>query len=138
MNHDIGYSFLRLGRNLERADMTTRFIDVRTANLFARESCCLSAYDMIQWMGVLKSLTDYQMYRRAMQVRVRRPDVLRILFKEKIYPRSVSHALGEVARCLEQLHRNEAPLPAPTAAQNLIDEAAPETLTQQELHTSLI
>src|SRR3569623_1784196 len=44
-------------------------------------------------------------------------------------------ALGEVARCLEQLPRNEAPLQATTAAQNLIDEAAPETLTQQELHT---
>lgn len=134
MNHDIGYSFLRLGRNLERADMTTRIIDVRTANLFARETSGLSAYDNIQWMGVLKSLTAYQMYRRAMQVRVRRPDVLRFLFKEKIFPRSVSHALGEVARCLEQLPRNEVPLRATAAAQNLIDEAAPETLTQQELH----
>ena len=29
MTRDVGYQFLRLGRNLERADMTTRFIDMR-------------------------------------------------------------------------------------------------------------
>jgi len=33
MTHDVGYDFLRMGRNLERADMTTRIIDVRTASL---------------------------------------------------------------------------------------------------------
>src|SRR3569832_1167428 len=135
MNHAIGYSYLRLGRNLERADMTTRIIDVRTANLFARETSGLSAYDNIQWMGVLKSLTAYQMYRRAMQVRVRRPDVLRFLFKEKIFPRSVSHALGEVARCLEQLPRNEAPLQAAAAARGRGGGAAPGARAQRGGHT---
>ena len=33
MTHDEGYAFVRLGRNLERGDMTTRIIDVRSANL---------------------------------------------------------------------------------------------------------
>ena len=35
MTHDEGYDFLRMGRNLERADMTTRIIDVRSASLVA-------------------------------------------------------------------------------------------------------
>ena len=33
MTHDESYNFLRMGRNLERADMTTRIIDVRSATL---------------------------------------------------------------------------------------------------------
>lgn len=134
MYHDLGYAFLRLGRNLERADMTTRIIDVRTANLFVNQPAGLSAYDNIQWMGVLKSLTAYQMYRRAMQVRVRRPDVLRFLFKETVFPRSVCHALGEVEQCLRQLPRHAAPLRFTAEAQRLIEDTAPETLSQQELH----
>lgn len=134
MNHDVGYSFLRLGRNLERADMTTRIIDVRTADLFAGQTGGLSSYDNIQWMGVLKSLTAYQMYRRAMQVRIRRPDVLRFLFKERMFPRSVCHALAEVEVCLAQLPRRDVPLGVVSQLQTLIDEAAPESLSQNELH----
>ena len=134
MNHDVGYSFLRLGRNLERADMTTRIIDVRTADLFAGQTGGLSSYDNIQWMGVLKTLTAYQMYRRAMQVRIRRPDVLRFLFKERMFPRSVCHALAEVEVCLAQLPRRDVPLGVVSQLQTLIDEAAPESLSQNELH----
>ena len=33
MNHDAGYIFLRIGRYLERADMTSRIVDIRSANL---------------------------------------------------------------------------------------------------------
>ncbi len=37
MHHDPGYEFLRLGRFLERADMTTRIVDVRSASLLPDE-----------------------------------------------------------------------------------------------------
>jgi len=33
MSHTNAYDFVRLGRHLERADMTSRIIDVRSANL---------------------------------------------------------------------------------------------------------
>lgn len=134
MNHDYGYDFLRMGRNLERADMTTRIIDVRSANLFSEQTTGLSPYDNIQWMSVLKSLTGYQMYRRAMQVRVRRPDVLKFLFKEKSFPRSFFHAIGEVESCLQHLPRNEAPLRLVTALQRELIGAEPEQLSQSALH----
>jgi uncharacterized alpha-E superfamily protein len=31
MSHDLAYQFLKLGRNVERADMTTRIVDVNSA-----------------------------------------------------------------------------------------------------------
>ncbi|MFP5305094.1 MAG: alpha-E domain-containing protein [Gammaproteobacteria bacterium] len=33
MSHDVGFQFMRLGTNLEQADMTTRIIDVRSSSL---------------------------------------------------------------------------------------------------------
>lgn len=102
----MSYDFLRRGRNLERADMTTRIIDVRSASLLAEHEG-LTPFENIQWMSVLKSLTAYQMCRRNVQVRVRRPDVLKFLLKDKKFPRSFYHALLEVKNCLEQLPRNE-------------------------------
>ena len=105
MLHDMGYDFLKMGRNLERADMTTRIIDVRSGDLLpVHES--LTPFENIQWMSVLKSLTAYQMYRRAIQERVNRPDVLKFLLKDKTFPRSFYHALLEVKSCLKHLPRN--------------------------------
>lgn len=106
MLHDMGYDFLKMGRNLERADMTTRIIDVRSADLLPEHES-LTPFENIQWMSVLKSLTAYQMYRRTVQERVNRPDVLKFLLKEKTFPRSFYHALLEVKSCMKNLPRNE-------------------------------
>jgi len=134
MTHDAGYDFLRMGRNLERADMTSRIIDVRSVNLLAEQSVDLLPFENIQWMSVLKSLTGYQMYRRAMQVRVRRPDVLKFLFQDQRFPRSFYHALCEVESCLQDLQRNDAPLRQLAQLQRLVLDAKPERLDQAELH----
>lgn len=133
MLHDAGYDFLRMGRNLERADMTTRIVDVRSANLLS-ESSGLKPFDNIQWMSVLKSLTAYQMYRRHMQVAVRRVDVLAFLLQNRQFPRSYYHCLGEVQACLESLPHNDAPLRTVLQLQRVVSEVNPKVLGQDDLH----
>jgi len=134
MLHDQGYDFLKMGRNLERADMTTRIIDVRTANLLENSHEDLTPYENIQWMSVLKSLTAYQMYRRTIQVRVRRPDVLRFLLQERHFPRAFYHAICEVEGCLQELPRNEEALAALKVLQKKVLSAKPARLKQERLH----
>ena len=134
MTHDEGYQFLRMGRNLERADMTIRIIDVRSANLLPEASDELTPFRNIQWMSVLKSLSAYQMYRRAMQVRVRRPDVLKFLFKERLFPRAVYHAVCEVEGCLRTLPRSEAAIARAVETKELVTGSRPEAMTQAQLH----
>ncbi|TVO75861.1 alpha-E domain-containing protein [Sedimenticola selenatireducens] len=133
MLHDIGYDFLRMGRNLERAEMTTRIIDVRSANLL-EEHEGLTPYENIQWMSVLKSLTAYQMYRRTIQVRVRRKDVLKFLLKDKKFPRSFFHSLLEVKSCLQDLPRNEAAITQLNEVGKKVLRADQAILQQNELH----
>ncbi len=133
MLHDIGYDFLRMGRNLERAEMTTRIIDVRSANLLP-EHDGLTPFGNIQWMSVLKSLTAYQMYRRTYQVRIRRPDVLKFLLKDKKFPRSFFHALLEVKHCLLNLPRNEEAIILLNDVGKKVLRADQAILKQIELH----
>jgi uncharacterized alpha-E superfamily protein len=135
MTHDEGYDFLRMGRNLERADMTVRIIDVSSANLLPNSSDELTPFENIQWMGVLKSLSGYQMYRRAMQVRVRRPDVLKFLFKERLFPRAFYHSICEVENCLRVLPRRDLPVTCLASIKELVTASKPETMSQDELHT---
>jgi len=134
MTHDEGYQFLRIGRNLERADMTTRIIDVRSASLLPELPEDMAPFESIQWVGVLKSLTAYQMYRREMRVGVRRSDVLRFLLQEKRFPRAFYHTTGEVQHCLETLPRNEKPLKLLRRVQRKVVRVKPEVLEQQDLH----
>jgi len=134
MLHDVGYDFLRMGRNLERADMTTRIIDVRSGDLLENEHEAITPYENIQWMSVLKSLTAYQMYRRSVQVRVSRPYVLSFILKDRNFPRAVTHTLGEVEACLANLPRNKELKKELAELQQFVLDADPAILRQNELH----
>lgn len=109
MSRDAAYNFLRMGSFLERADMTSRILDVRTAHLLHKQSH-FTPFENIQWMSVLKSLTAYQMYRQHVRLRVRGEDVVRFLLQNKEFPRSLYYSLVVVERCLFNLPKNDAAL----------------------------
>lgn len=134
MTHDEGYQFLKIGRNLERADMTTRIIDVRSATLLPDTETEQSAFENLQWMSVLKSLTAYQMYRRSMRLRIRRADVLKFLMLEASFPRSLLHAILQVEECLKGLPNYEEAVQLTQQAQQTLIEANPQALIQDKLH----
>lgn len=134
LSRDEAWSFLRVGRNLERADMTTRIIDVRTANLLPDETSELRPFETIQWMSVLKSLSSYHMYRRRMQVRVQRGEVLRFLFQDTTFPRSVLHCLQAVEQEVGGLPSNTACQDEIRALQEKVADAKVERLKQDKLH----
>jgi uncharacterized alpha-E superfamily protein len=136
MSHGEGYGFIELGRHLERADMITRILDVRTASLIQGDvPTTLRSFDNIQWMSVLRSLTGYQMYRLEMQVRVQRTEVLRFLLQSDKFPRAVLRCLNELAALLITLGpSHDMPLRTVNRLQRLLVEAQVHTLSQERLH----
>jgi uncharacterized alpha-E superfamily protein len=118
MTRDHAYSFIELGRFVERADMTTRVIDVRAGALMAGTSAHgmspedRSPYEDVRWLGVLRSAGGQQMYHRAAPVSVQGDAVVAFLIRDTGFPRSVAHSLGEVGRCLESLPARPGPLAA--------------------------
>jgi uncharacterized alpha-E superfamily protein len=134
MLHDQGYDFLHLGRFTERADMTTRIVDVRSANLLPDETTELRPFETIQWVSVLKSMTAYQAYRRSEQVRVLRGPVLRFLFQNEAFPRSVVHCVESLRNSLSKLPRNESALRVAGRLKRNLEGTEPRRLNQQQLH----
>lgn len=118
MSRDSAYHFLMLGRHLERADMTSRIVDVGMANVFPWVSWMhgdaevelvaeTSPYVSILWMSVLRSLSALQMYRRLVPERVRADEVVEFLLQDEAFPRSVAYCLRAVQTSLEDLPHND-------------------------------
>jgi uncharacterized alpha-E superfamily protein len=133
MLHDQGFEFLKLGRYLERADMTTRIADVHSATLLP-DADEVRPYDNIQWVSVLKSMTAYQMYRRSTQIRVQRGPVLGFIFRSPRFPRSLRWCIDHTRTCLERLPRNEASLRVNGRLARTLDAAELDGFSQKELH----
>jgi uncharacterized alpha-E superfamily protein len=134
MNRNDAYIFSVLGRNLERADMTSRIVDVRSAQLLPAETPELRPFESVQWMSVLKSLSGYQMYRLRMRTRVRRTDVLQFLLRDDQFPRSCQFCLMQLERSLNELPRSEGVLEVLDGAARFIERAPLATLSQPGLH----
>ena len=134
MSHDHIYEFVRMGRNIERADMTTRVIDVCAENLLPKNDEELKRFDDIQWKSVLDSLAAYQMYRRYVHVRVRGVEVLRYLLQDVHFPRAINHCLNQVEQCLRNLPMNEAPQYALVKAQRMVRNAKVEKIVKDNLN----
>jgi uncharacterized alpha-E superfamily protein len=109
MSREVGFQFLRIGSNLEQADMTTRIIEVRSTTMIRSTATDqLAPFQNIWWMSVLRSLTAYQMYRRHVKSRVSGPSVLRFLLQNRQFPRSVVFCLDAIASTLPHLPANRA------------------------------
>jgi uncharacterized alpha-E superfamily protein len=134
MSHDEAYAFMRIGRHLERADMSTRIIDVRSATLLSEIESELPAFSNIQWMGVLKSMTAYQMYRREVRVRVNREDVLAFLLTDSRFPRSLVHAIEQIEHAVTELPHSKDTVEKTSRVKSYLLNAKPATLKQEKLH----
>lgn len=102
MSHDEAYEFVRLGCDLERADMTTRILDVRWVDL-SPEGKDVTPFENLLWMSVLKSMTAYHMYRRHCQTAVGRDSVVKFLLEDTLFPRSYHYCLRDMQDALDHL-----------------------------------
>jgi len=137
MSHDVAYQFIRIGRFIERADMTTRIVDINAAVLVPRQQVPEDPAMALLWMGVLKSLNAYQMYRRHASVHVRSGDVVNFLLKDPHFPRTVRYCLDELESCVSELPHNGPPLKLLRIAQRRIAGMRVDGLTPVQRHEYL-
>lgn len=133
MSHDDTYAFLEIGRGLERADMTTRVLDVQAGILVGQRDGA-NPYADLTWMGVLRSLSAHQMFRRTAGSTVTGPAVLRFLLRDPQFPRSVERCLIEISRALLELCRHREPMAACGDVRLLLAEAELDDLGAVGLH----
>lgn len=136
MYQDEAWHFLRIGRNIERAEMTSRILDVRSTDLLTdvEELFESRSLEGVQWISILKSLSAYSIYRRRVQVRVSRLPVLNFLFYDTLYPRSIAHCLASVEESVGTLANSALPLKSLRAVNNKLNKQKMENLGKEALH----
>ncbi len=98
MTHDVAWNFARLGTMIERADQTSRILDVKYYILLPDVSMVGMALDTVQWNAVLKSVGAYEMFHRK-NSNVTPQNVAEFLLLSEDFPRSLRY-------CLEQAEIN--------------------------------
>ena len=136
MTHDAQWQLLRLGNRIERADMTTRIIDVRSADLLP-PGHDLAPFQEIQWRSVLGSLNARQSYHAAIGAPISRSLVLEFLLREPGLPRSYAYCLSAMRRHIRSLPRHGAPLRACDQTTAFLASADLGALDRDSLHRFL-
>src|SRR5260370_27181624 len=93
MTHNESWHFCRLGRMLERADKTSRILDVKYFLLLPAAADVGTTSDDIQWAALLRSASAFEMYRKT-HGRIAPERVVEFLLFENDFPRAVQYCLA--------------------------------------------
>jgi uncharacterized alpha-E superfamily protein len=100
---DQGWHFLQLGRFIERADQTTRLLDIKYHLLLPSLADIGSALDLSQWHALLRAVAGYHAFRRVHSRELTPKAVADFLLLDGAFPRSVLLCVRQVEWTLEQL-----------------------------------
>jgi uncharacterized alpha-E superfamily protein len=103
MTHNEGWHFGQIGRLLERADKTTRILDVKYFILLPSVKDVGTTLDELQWMALLKSASAYEMYRKQGVHRIDPTAVAEFLILNREFPRSIQFCILQAERSLHQI-----------------------------------
>ena len=92
MTHNEAWHFLRLGRKLERADKSSRMLDVKYFMLLPSLSDLNTPIDDIHWSAVLKSVSGFEMYRKKYG-RLTPRDIVAFLVMDHEFPRAIRYCV---------------------------------------------
>lgn len=102
MSHGEAWNFARMGMMLERADKTSRILDVKYFMLLPQADLVNTPVDNIQWTAVLKSASAFEMYRKEHHLITPRM-VASFLIFDSHFPRSIRHCVNKAQVCLERI-----------------------------------
>ncbi len=104
MSRGEGWNIGQMGRFLERADKTSRILDVKYYILLPSPEDVGTPADELGWMALLKSASAYEMYRKwSTQHRITPAGVVQFLMLDPQFPRSIRFCLYQVERSLHNI-----------------------------------
>jgi uncharacterized alpha-E superfamily protein len=118
---DQAHYFYLLGKNLERADQTTRLLDIKYHTLLPRPEDVGSPLDTSHWNALLRAAAGYQAARRVLSGTITPRSVAGFLLFSDSFPRSVILCVRQMDWLLSQV-RTRYGLRGGAAAMELLDE----------------
>lgn len=102
MSHNKGWHFANLGRLVERADKTSRILDVKYFTLLPKLQDVGTTIDDLQWSSVLRSVSGFEMYRKRYHgITIHR--VVEFLTLDPHFPRSIRFCIDRADDSLHQI-----------------------------------
>jgi uncharacterized alpha-E superfamily protein len=100
---DQGWYFYQLGKYLERADQTTRLLDIKYHTLLPFADGVGSPLDVSQWNAVLRSAAGYHAFRRVYPRGMTPSAVAGFMLYNESFPRSVTTCVRQIDGLLVRL-----------------------------------
>ena len=92
MTHGEGWHFCQLGRMIERADKTSRIVDVKYFLLLPTIEDVGTTVDDMQWAAVLRSASAFEMYHKR-HGRISPVRIVEFLLLDREFPRAIHYCL---------------------------------------------
>ncbi len=99
LSHNEAWHFHRMGQLIERADKTSRILDVKYYLLLPQVSDVGTQLDTNQWSALLKSASALEMYRKA-HGRMTPQQVAEFLLLDREFPRAVRFCVSRAEHSL--------------------------------------
>lgn len=137
MTRGAPYRFLRLGRAVERADMTGRVLDARAVPLLdGPDGSPAGGHREVQWSALLRSLSALPAYYQRGLAPVAGPPAVRLVLHDPDFPGSIGHCLTEAGEALAELPRSTAAATAVASARRTLADVTVEPAAR--LHDGLL
>lgn len=133
LTRDHAYRFIKLGHLIERADMTTRIIDVGAAALLG-EDRHHSTVDPLIWASLLKSLSATGAYRREFGPQVEANSMVDFILRDADLPRSVKFCLNGMREELIQLKNHKSALKLLDSSRRKLSRFDTQASSREQLH----
>jgi uncharacterized alpha-E superfamily protein len=102
LTHNEAWHFIQVGRMLERADKTSRNLDVKYFLLLRSAADVGTPFDEIQWAAVLRATSAFEMYRKK-HGRISPSGIVEFLLLDDEFPRAVRHCLNRARESLQSV-----------------------------------
>jgi uncharacterized alpha-E superfamily protein len=103
MSRNHAYYFMQVGKHLERADMTSRILELASLLVSDTRSELLRKYEGIVWTNLLTALSARQMYIQAQSPAINVDYVLAFLINDLSFPRSLAFSINSIGSYLKKL-----------------------------------
>ncbi len=102
-SHSEGFYFMQVGKFLERADKTSRILDIKYHILLPSVEEVGGAIDAVQWGAILRSCSAFEGYHRLFVTSVNPMKVSDFLIFNDYFPRSIQFCVRELDKNLHRI-----------------------------------
>ncbi|NQW00004.1 MAG: alpha-E domain-containing protein [Rhodospirillales bacterium] len=130
---DQSWLFYQLGKIIDRADQTTRLLDIKYHRLLPHVADVGTSIDVSQWNALLRSVAGYHGYRRVRPSGMSPESVAEFILLNAAFPRSVACCVERIRYYLDLIASNPDLAGVAFAADGLVDLEMQMSMSMKEV-----